>query len=260
MEDKLVNMLADDLFHASLNRSMISPLTDRYPDITIEEAYQISLAFLRHRQAAGEKIVGKKIGVTSAAVMDMLNVRQPDFGFLTDAMRHDAEMDISSSLIQPKAEGEIAFLMKKNIIGPGVTNNDILAATEMVMPCFEVVDSRIKDWKIKIQDTIADNASCGFFAVNEAAAVNPKKIDLISCSMEVYKNGLLVSEGSGSAAMGNPITCVAWLANTLGEKGIPLNAGDIVLSGSLVPFESVVAGDRMTVKISGMGECCLAFS
>ena len=260
MDQSIIQQLGDTLYSALTNRQTIAPLTDSHPDITIEDAYQISLRLLQNRLDSGEKVIGKKIGVTSKAVMDMLDVRQPDFGFMTDAMRYDGEMPISKTLIQPRAEGELAFLLKKDLTGPGISNADVLAATEAVMPCFEVVDSRIDDWKIKIQDTVADNASCGLFTVNESAALDPRKIDLSTCGMVVTKNGKVISTGAGAAAMGSPVNCVAWLANTLGQFGITLNAGDIILSGSLVPLEPVTAGDVMTVRVGGMGECTVNFT
>jgi len=260
MNDELIRQLGDTLYHALSERHTVAPLTESHPEITIEDAYRISLQFLERRLAAGETVIGKKIGVTSKTVMDMLNVRQPDFGFMTDAMRYDGEMPISKTLIQPRAEGELAFLLKRDISGPGVTNADVLAATEAVLPCFEVVDSRIDDWKIKIQDTVADNASCGLFTVNEAAAIDPRRIDLATCGMVVTKNGKTIATGAGAAAMGSPVNCVAWLANTLGQFGITLSAGDIILSGSLVPLEPVTAGDVMTVRVGGVGECTVNFS
>ena len=260
MERAEIERLGDALYLAMCDRSVLAPLTDSHPNLTIEQAYEISLRFLANRLNAGEKTIGKKIGVTSAAVMDMLGVRQPDFGFMTDAMRHDDVMAISGSLIQPRAEGEIAFLLKKDLQGPGLTNVDVLAATEAVMPCFEVVDSRIKDWQIKIQDTLADNASCGWFALNEAAAISPTAVDLINCEMTVCKNGEVISMGTGAAAMGNPVNCITWLANTLGTFGITLEKGDVVLSGSLVPLEPVTAGDEMSLQISGIGDCRVAFT
>lgn len=260
MDQSTIQQLGDTLYSALTNQQTIAPLTDSHPDITIEDAYQISLRLLQNRLDSGEKVIGKKIGVTSKAVMDMLDVRQPDFGFMTDAMRYDGDMPISKTLIQPRAEGELAFLLKKDLTGPGISNADVLAATEAVMPCFEVVDSRIDDWKIKIQDTVADNASCGLFTVNEAAALDPRKIDLSTCGMVVTKNGKVISTGAGAAAMGSPVNCVAWLANTLGQFGITLNAGDIILSGSLVPLEPVAAGDVMTVRVGGMGECTVNFT
>ena len=259
MNPDIIESIGDELYAALTERRTIEPLTNTYSDITIEDAYQISLRLLANRTQAGERVIGKKIGVTSEAVMNMLDVRQPDFGFLTDAMRHDGEMPISELLIQPRAEGELAFVLKSDLVGPGITNAQVLAATEAVLPCFEVVDSRISDWRIKIQDTVADNASCGLFTINEQAAIAPEHIDLAGCRMVVKKNGNIISEGIGAAAMGSPVNCVAWLANTLGQFGITLNAGDIILSGSLVPLEPVTAGDVMTLTIDGIGDCAVSF-
>ncbi len=260
MNDAQVAQVGNQLFDALQQRSTIQPLTETYPDISIDDAYRISLHLLQRRLAVGERVIGKKIGVTSEAVMSMLGVRQPDFGFMTDAMRHDGDMPISRLLIQPRAEGELAFLLKRDLLGPGVTNADVLAATDAVVPCFEVVDSRIDNWRIKIQDTVADNASCGLFTINENAAVDPNNIDLTRCEMVVSKNGSVISTGKGDAAMGNPVNCVTWLANTLGQYGIGLSAGDVILSGSLVPLEPVSAGDVMTVRIAGIGECSVNFT
>ena len=260
MNEQLIHELGDTLFRALENRTTIAPLTETHPAITVDDAYRISLRLLENRLAKGEKVIGKKIGVTSQAVMDMLNVHQPDFGFMTNAMRHDGDMPISQLLIQPRAEGELAFILKKDLVGPGVTMADVIAATEAIVPCFEVVDSRIHDWKIKIQDTVSDNASCGLFTINESAAINPDGFDLSTCVMTVTKNGKEISRGLGSAAMGNPAICVAWLANTLGEFGIKLNAGDVILSGSLVPLEPVQAGDSMTVSVEGIGACSVNFT
>lgn len=259
MNPDIIESIGDELYAALTERRTIEPLTTTHADITIEDAYQISLRLLANRSRAGERVIGKKIGVTSEAVMNMLDVRQPDFGFLTDAMRHDGEMPISELLIQPRAEGELAFVLKSDLVGPGITNAQVLAATEAVLPCFEVVDSRISDWRIKIQDTVADNASCGLFTINEQAAIAPGQIDLAGCRMVVKKNGNVISEGIGAAAMGSPVNCVAWLANTLGQFGITLNAGDIILSGSLVPLEPVTAGDVMTLTIDGIGDCAVSF-
>lgn len=250
----------DQLFDAMRERTTLRPFTERFADITIEDAYNISLRMIDRRVEAGEKIIGKKIGVTSRAVQRMLDVHQPDFGYLTDQMAFNQgeEMPISERLIQPKAEGEIAFILKKDLMGPGVTNADVLAATDCVIPCFEVVDSRIENWQIRIQDTVADNASCGLFILGDKA-VNPRKVDLATCGMVVEKNGSVISTGAGAAALGSPVNCVAWLANTLGEFGIPLKAGEVILSGSLVPLEPVKAGDHMSVHIGGIGSASVRF-
>lgn len=260
MEKEQITLCGDELYEAMLQRKTLSPFTERFKDITIEDAYKISLRMIERRVDAGERVIGKKIGVTSKAVQDMLNVHQPDFGFLTNSMAFSEgqEMPISQQLIQPKAEGELAFILKKDLLGPGVTNADVLDATDYVVPCFEVIDSRIENWNIKIEDTVADNASCGLFVLGDGG-VDPHKIDLTTCNMVVEKNGVVISTGVGSAAMGDPVNCVTWLANTLGKYGISLKAGEVILSGSLVPLEPVQAGDHMSVSVAGIGSASVRF-
>lgn len=253
---------ADELYQALCQGHTLAPLTERWPDIEIDDAYHISLGILQRRLAAGDRLVGKKIGVTSAAVQRMLNVHQPDFGFITQQMwfANDAEISLSANkLIQPRAEGEIAFRLKHDLSGPGVTEADVLEATECVLPCFEIVDSRIQNWKIRIQDTVADNASCGVFVLGDEAR-DPRELDLPNLHMRVSKNGAPLSEGLGSAVQGNPLTAVAWLANTLGRYDIPFKAGEIILSGSLVPLEPARAGDRFELSIDGLGSARVSFS
>ena len=260
MDTGKIQQLGDELYDALREKKTLSPLTQREPGISIDNAYHISLHLLMRRLADGEKLVGKKIGVTSAPVQEMLGVFQPDFGFLTDAMVFEdgADIAIAGQLIQPRAEGEIAFRLKSDLVGPGVTEADVLAATESIMPCFEIVDSRIRDWQIKIEDTVADNASCGVYVLGKDE-VDPRDFDLPSLKMTIYKNGELNSEGLASAVQGNPLTAVAWLANTLGEFDIPFKAGEVILSGSLVPLIPVVAGDRMSLEIEGIGGCSCNF-
>jgi 2-oxopent-4-enoate/cis-2-oxohex-4-enoate hydratase len=229
----------------------VAPLTGRVPGVTIDDAYAISRRMLARRLADGERVVGKKIGVTSEAVQRMLDVHQPDFGFLTDAMLFEsgAAIPIGEKLIQPRAEGEIAFVLARDLAGPGVTEADVLAATRAVRPCFEIVDSRIRDWKIRIEDTVADNASSGVFVLGPDE-VDPRAVDLVACRIRVEKNGTPLSEGVGAAALGSPVHCVAWLANTLSRYGIALEAGEVILSGSLVPAG---AGEGRRPHAAGAG-------
>ncbi len=255
------NALGKELFEALRDCKTLAPLTERIPQIEIEDAYHISRAMLECRLAhSGEKIVGEKIGVTSKAVQEMLGVFQPDFGFLTTNMDvpNDSAVKIAGQLIQPRAEAEIAFLLKEDLQGPGVTEADVLRATECIMPCFEIVDSRIQNWKIKIQDTIADNASCGVYVLGNER-MDPRELDLPSLTVNVFKNGKPLSSGKGSAVQGDPLTAVAWLANTLGEFGIPFKAGEVILSGSLVPLEPVVTGDEMHMELVGIGSATVRF-
>ena len=260
MDAKLIETLGDELFNAMRTCTVVDPLTSRHPDITIENAYHIQQRMLSNRLSAGERVVGKKIGVTSAAVMNMLGVYQPDFGYLLDGMIYNEGQAIdASTLIQPKAEGEIAFILKKDLMGPGVSNADVLAATECVMPCFEIVDSRIRDWKIKIQDTVADNASCGVFVLGDRA-VDPRRIDLSTCGMVLEKNGEIIGTGAGAAALGSPVNAVTWLVNTLGRLGIGMKAGEVILSGALAAMSPAKAGDNFRVSIGGLGNCSVRFS
>ena len=262
MNPQLISALGDELFLALRQRSTVAPLSSRHPALTIDDAYRISLHMLRLREAAGERVVGKKIGVTSKAVQDMLGVFQPDFGFLTDAMQMADGATVSLSktgLIQPRAEGEIAFVLHSDLQGPGVTREDVLAATAWVAPCFEIVDSRVRDWEIQIQDTVADNASCGVFVIGRQHT-DPRSLDLAAVSLQMWKNAAPAGSGLGSAVQGHPAEAVAWLANTLGSHGIPFKAGEIILSGSLAPLVSAVAGDRFSLQIEGLGGCSIQFT
>ena len=262
MDKNLINQLGDELYNALLSRQVIEPLTSRTSaigDISVEDAYHIQQRMISRRLEKGEKIIGKKIGVTAKAVMNMLGVGQPDFGYMLDGMIYnEGESVEAAGLIQPKAEGEIAFVMKSDLMGPGVTAADVLAATEGVMACFEIVDSRIKDWKIKIQDTVADNASCGVFVLGDKL-VDPREVDLTTCGMVLEKNGEIVVTGAGAATMNSPVNAIVWLVNTLGKLGIGLKAGEVVLSGALGAMVSVKAGDNLRVTIGGIGGCSVRF-
>lgn len=239
--------------------AVVEPLTTRFPELVIEDAYRIQQRMIERRLQRGERVVGKKIGVTSKAVMSMLGVHQPDFGRLLDGMIYNDGDEIPmQSLIQPKAEGEIAFILKHDLMGPGISAADVLRATDGVMACFEIVDSRIRDWKIKIQDTVADNASCGAFVLGDRM-VDARSLDLRTCGMVLEKNGEVVVTGAGAATLASPVNAVVWLANTLGKLGMPLKAGEIVLSGALGAMVPVRAGDNLRVTIGGIGSCAVRF-
>lgn len=258
----LTEALGDELYAALKSRSTLTPLTSRHPELTIDDAYRISLRMLQRREAAGEKVIGKKIGVTSKPVQDMLNVHQPDFGFLTDTMHYPDDSVISLSaagLIQPRAEGEIAFFLKEDLSGTNITAQDVMDASASVAPCFEIVDSRIENWKIRIQDTVADNASCGVFVIGPQR-IAPQQLALDKLFMRMSKNGQPCGEGYGSAVQGHPCTAVAWLANTLGRYGIPFRKGEIILSGSLAPLVPASAGDVFEMHITELGTARVSFT
>ena len=259
MDQKTIEALGDSLYDALVARTPIAPLSAAHPDMTIEDAYHVQQRMIARRLEKGDRVIGKKIGVTSKAVMNMLGVHQPDFGYLLDSMVfNEGESVDMDTLIQPKAEGEIAFLLKKDLQGPGVTAADVLAATEGVMACFEIVDSRIQDWKIKIQDTVADNASCGVFVLGDQL-VDIADIDLALAGMVLEKNGEIVVTGAGAATMAHPVNAMVWLANMLGSLGIALKAGDIVLSGAMGAMVPVARGDNLRMTIGGIGGCSVRF-
>jgi len=255
-----IDLHAAQLHQALRDASAIDPLSERIAALRIEDAYAISNALLNRRLADGEKVIGKKIGATSMAVQRMLKVDQPDFGFLTDRMAVPNGGTLSlDGLIAPRAEGEIAFHLKHDLHGPGITHHEVIAATEAISVCFEIVDSRIRDWKIGITDTVADNASAAAFVLGDRR-VSPKGLDLGTLGMVVEKNGELVATGAGAAALGSPINCVVWLANTLGRLGTGLKAGEVILSGALVPLIPVQRGDHMRVRIGALGSADVHFA
>jgi 2-oxopent-4-enoate/cis-2-oxohex-4-enoate hydratase len=252
-----------ELYGAWRSRITVPPLSERAATLTIADAYGISLDFLSRRLNDGERVVGKKIGVTSKAVQDMLGVHQPDFGFLTDWMHVEGDIDVDAkALIAPRAEAEIAFILKDNLNGPDVTPEQVVAATQSIVPCFEIVDSRITDWKIGIVDTVADNASCGVYVLGKER-LDPRGLDLPNLHVAVTKNGAPLSQGYGHAVQGDPAQAVAWLANTLGAYGVTLDAGDVILSGSLVPLAPAIKGDRFEMTLSDgrgpIGSCVANF-
>ena len=262
LNEPVIAALGDELFDALRARRTLEPLTTRQPTIEIDDAYAISLRMLNRRKAEGERVVGKKIGVTSKPVQDMLGVHQPDFGFLLDVMHVPDGSAVSLAkhkLIQPRAEGEIAFVLKRDLHGPGATEQQVLDATDYVCACFEIVDSRIRDWKIRIQDTVADNASCGVFVLGKHK-VKPRALDLAAVKMSISKNGAHAASGVGAAVQGHPATAVAWLANTLGRFDIPFLAGEIILSGSLAPLLPAAPGDKFEMTLEGIGGASVSFT
>ena len=259
MDADKIQHYGDELYQALLSRTAVAPLTDREAGITIEDAYQIQLRMIQRRLDAGETIVGKKIGVTSKIVMEMLNVDQPDFGQMTSGMVfNEGEAIRCDTMIAPKAEAEVAFMLKRDLMGPGVTAADVLRATDCVMPCFEIVDSRIRDWKIKIQDTVADNASCGVLTLG-GLRKSPRHLDLALAGMVLEKNGEVISTSAGASVQGSPVNAVAWLANTLGRLGIRLKAGEVILSGSQSPLVPVKPGDSLVCSVGGLGGTSVRF-
>lgn len=260
MNEELIHRYGDELFDAWQSRTTIAPLREREPAMSIEHAYQVQSRMVARRLSAGETIVGKKIGVTSKAIQDLLGVYQPDFGQLTSGMQFGDGSSISlDGLIQPRAEAELAFVLKRDLKGPGITAMDVLRATDYVVPCFEIVDSRITAWNIKVVDTVADNASCGVYVLGDVKG-DPRDHDLSLAGMVVDKNGEMACTGVGAAVQGSPVNAVVWLANTLGRLGIPFRAGEVILSGSQSSLIDVAGGDELVCTVGGLGRCSVRFT
>lgn len=250
--------VAAKLKNAERSCVSIEPIFKSNTDLEISDAYKIQLINIDKELSEGRKITGKKIGLTSLAVQSALGVNQPDFGHLLDSMEVKNNTIKRSTMLQPKVEGEIAFILKEDIKGPNATIEDVLNATEYVSAAIEIVDSRIADWKIGIVDTVADNASSGRYVFSDKK-VDPKTIDLKSVKMDFYKNGELANSGFGSATLGDPLYCVAWLANTLHQYGVVLKKGEIVLSGALSAMLVAEAGDEFTAKFTELGDVAVKF-
>lgn len=230
----------------------IPPLTESPGIDDTDPAYAVQTAWTELRIAGGDGVLGRKIGLTSLAMQEQLGVSEPDYGSLWSSRYFPASggrADIpADTFIAPRIEGEIAFLLGEDLSGPDVTPEQALAATEALAPAFEIVDSRIEDWRIKLPDTIADNASYGAFTTGPWDSAL-KGTDLGSLNMRVERSHESVGEGEGSAAMGDPALCVAWLANKLHTFGISLRAGDVVLSGALAAAVPVATGDEFTLHL-----------
>ncbi|MBM4765136.1 fumarylacetoacetate hydrolase family protein [Bacillus sp. B15-48] len=259
MATEKIETLAELLWQAELSGESIQALTEREPQLSIEEAYQVQLHNIDKKVKQGQKIIGKKIGLTSLAMQQLLGVDQPDYGILLDGMLVENEGQVPfSRVMQPKVEGEIAFVLKEDLVGPNVTTEDVLRATDYVLPSIEIVDSRVKDWKIKLPDTIADNASCGLFLVgNQPFYLSD--VDLKKVSMTLEKNGEVINSGVGEAVLGDPALAVAWLANKLHEFGITLKAGEVILSGALSAAVSAEPNDVFAMKFDTLGEVRVRF-
>jgi len=255
--------IARQLEECWLTRKQVAPFTESGGLGELADAYRIQAEWARLRLTAGDTITGRKIGITSRAAQEQLGVEEPDFGNLWASRRVPVEANravVSTDwFIQPRIEAEFAFLLGSPLPPGQVTGADVLAATEAVAPSFEIVDSRIEDWRIAIQDTVADNASFGAYVVADwDSALDPAGLE--TQAMTILQNGEEVAEGKGGAALGHPANAVAWLANTLREFGTELAAGDTVLSGSIAGMIPVQRGDEFRLLISGGEVLAASFS
>jgi 2-keto-4-pentenoate hydratase len=260
MDESRIKTLADMLLTAEVSRKPIAPLTETDPGITVDEAYRVQLRIMEIKKSAGQIVVGKKIGLTSLAMQTMLGVKEPDYGHILNGMVvMEGEKIPAADLIAPRMEGEIAFVLKEDLKGPGVTLTEVIRCTEGVIPALEIIDSRVKDWKIKLPDTVADNASSARIVVGGVLSPLPG-IDLRTVGMVLEKNGEVLATAAGAAVLGHPAQAVAWLANKLAAYGIPLRKGELILSGALTAAAPIVAGDFFRADFGLLGDVKIKFT
>jgi 2-keto-4-pentenoate hydratase len=237
----------------------ISPLTDSWPDLSLDDAYEIQQQQLRHWLDSGDTVIGYKVGLTSRAMQRMFGVDEPDFGHVLASGRHSTTDTIDlGRYLQPRVEPEVAFVLGKTLTGPGVDMVTAASAVAEVLPAIEIIDSRIADWRIKLADTVADNASGGGVVVGSPVPQRLLNLALLGCN--VWRNGTLAATGISGAVLGHPLLGLVWLANTLGARGVALEAGALVLSGACTAAVTVDPGDAVFVDFDGLGSASVLFS
>ena len=251
--------LAADLAEAERTRVPMSPLIVAYPDIDVVDAYEIQLINIRQRIAEGAVVVGHKVGLSSEAMQKMMGVDEPDYGHLLADMEVFEDVPVvAAKYLFPRVEVEVGFLLAEDLPGAGCTEDDVLAATAAFAPSIELIDTRIRDWKIALCDTIADNASSAGYVLGPAR-VSPKDVDITAIDAVLTRNGDVVADGRSDAVLGNPVTAVAWLARKVDSFGVRLRAGDIVLPGSCTRAIDARPGDEFVADFAGLGSVRLSF-
>jgi 2-keto-4-pentenoate hydratase len=248
------------LLEAYATGKPIAPLTSTYEAMTLEDAYAVQLLQIDELTGSGRTVKGHKVGLTSAAMQRLVGVDEPDYGHLLDDFFYLEHAPIPlSRFIQPRIEPEVAFVLGRPLRGPGVTVHEAIAAIDFVLPALEIVDSRIEGWKIRLFDTIADNASSGAVVLGSRPTAL-HEVDLRTAGGVMTRNGLVVGTGAGGAVLGSPLTSLVWLANTVGERGVTLEAGHVILPGSVCAMTPVAAGDTVTATFAGLGTVTARFT
>ena len=251
--------LAAELAEAERSRVPMSPLTGAHPGIDVVDAYEIQLINIRQRVAEGAVVIGHKVGLSSEAMQKMMGVDEPDYGHLLADMEVFEDVPINTAkYLFPRVEVEVGFILAEDLPGAGCTEDDVLAATAAYAPSIELIDTRIRDWKIGLCDTIADNASSAGYVLGRER-VSPKDIDITGIDAVLTRNGEVVAEGRSDAVLGNPVTAVAWLARKVDSFGVRLRAGDIVLPGSCTRAIDARPGDEFVADFAGLGSVRLSF-
>jgi|SRR5699024_1138125 len=250
---------AKELFEAENKAKEIKPLTERDKNLTVEDAYGIQLEIANFKEKQGKNIIGKKVGLTSKAMQEMLGVNEPDYGHLFDDMKIENKGIVDTTkMIAPKVEAEIGFILKEDVMGPNITFLDVIMATDYVLPTLEIIDSRIADWKIKLIDTIADNGSSSKVVIGDGKK-QLDEVNLRTNGMILKKNNEIVATGAGAAALGHPAEAVAWLANKLSDYGITLEKGELILPGALSGALAINPGDTILADFGQLGNVEVTF-
>lgn len=248
------------LLNAASSGTPCEPVRVLIGDSDVEAAYKVQALVNAERSTNGDALIGHKIGLTSPAVQKQLGVDQPDYGSLFQSMEIMNGASLAwENTMQAKAEAEIGFILGKDLDMDALSISEVVRAIEYVVPCIEIVGSRVKDWNIRITDTIADNASASHFVLGHTVK-KLNEVDVVGCKMSMSKNGTVVSEGTGAACLGSPINATWWLAKTMKELGSPLKAGQIVLAGALGPMAAAASGDHFEATFSGLGTVSMSFS
>lgn len=258
-KDEAIRAAADRLITAFETGEPTEPIRDTVPDMTLDDAYAVQVLLEKALTPTRGAVVGRKIGLTSKAMQDQLGVDSPDFGFLTEDMLHFDDSTVpAAGFISPKVEPEFAFKLNKRLAGPGVTREQAVDAIESVHAAIEIIDSRVKDWNIRLVDTVSDNASCGAVVVGRHALdVDPGNLMDVPCTLVIDHQD--VASGTGADVLGDPIEPMVWLANILGERGAAINAGDIVIPGSFTAAHVVRAGSTATADFGELGSISVTF-
>ena len=259
LTEKALNLLAEHL-HACQREARDTPkITNDHPDMDWDDAYAIQDRILAAKLAGGAHVAGYKAGLTSHAKMAQMGVTDPIFGFLVDeyAVPDGGEVKVSE-LIHPKVEPELCFVTRDELAGPGCSIARVLAASDVVLPGIEVIDSRYRDFKFDLKSVIADNTSAARFVVG-GHAVDARGVDLRTTGVVFEKNGEIVATGAGAAVLGHPAAAIAMLVNHLGRRGKTLPAGALILSGGITAAVAVAPGDHVNLRMQGMGSVSVRF-
>lgn len=260
LTDEQRREVAELLARAEADRDPVVPLVDTHPEMDVVDAYEIQLLNIRRRVRAGATVLGHKVGLSSLAMQQMMGVDEPDYGHLLSDMEVSSVSPVEAGrYCYPRVEVEVGFILGATLPGDGCTEEDVLDATEAVAPAIELIDSRIRDWRIGLVDTIADNASSAGFVLGPER-VKPRDIDLLGIDAVLRRNDEVVAQGRSDAVLGNPVTAVAWLARKVASFGVRLEAGHVILPGSCTRAVDARPGDDFVAEFAGLGTVTLSFT